>query len=67
MLRCAQLNLSDQALDGMTMGMVFDMLIEEANDHEKYPYKATQKDIEAFFGKWYMGGEDGRQNQRNHD
>lgn len=52
MLRCAQLNLSDQALDGMTMGMVFDMLIEEANDHEKYPYKATQEDIEAFFGKW---------------
>ena len=50
MLRCAELHLSDEALEGMTMGMVFDMLIEQANDHEEYPYKATQSDIEYFFG-----------------
>ena len=50
MLRCAELNLSDDALGGMTMGMVYDLMIEEANDREKYPFKATQKDIEAFFG-----------------
>lgn len=37
-------------LDDMTMGMVYDMLIERANDHEKYNYKATQADIEKFFG-----------------
>lgn len=53
MLRCAELGLSDEALSGMTMGMVYDMLIEKANDHEQYPYKATQEDIYAFFG----GGE----------
>lgn len=50
MLRCAQLRLSDEALSNMTMGMVFDLLTEEANDQEKYPYKATQEDIKRFFG-----------------
>lgn len=51
MLRCAKLGLSDEAMDGMTMGMVYDMMIEEANDLEEYPYKATQEDIYAFFGR----------------
>lgn len=50
MLRCAQLGLSDSALNEMTVGMVYDMLIEQANDKEKYPYKATQSDIQKFFG-----------------
>lgn len=50
MLRCAQLGLTDEALAGMTVGMVYDMLTEQANDQEKYPYKATQADIAAFFG-----------------
>lgn len=49
MLRCAQLGLSDEALGGMTMGMVYDLLTEQANDHEEYPYKATQEDIDKFF------------------
>lgn len=34
----------------MTMGMVFDMLTEEANDREEYPFRATQEDINSFFG-----------------
>ena len=50
MLRCAELNLSDEALAGMTIGMVYDLLTERANDQEKYPYKATQEDIKQFFG-----------------
>lgn len=50
MLRCAQLHLSDEALAGMTIGMVYDLLTEQGNDQEKYPYKATQADIAAFFG-----------------
>lgn len=50
MLRCAELHLSDDALYEMSMGMVYDMLIEQANDHEKYPIKATQADIDKFFG-----------------
>lgn len=50
MLRCAHFGLSDEALESMTMGMVYDMLTEEANDREDYPVKATQDDIKAFFG-----------------
>ena len=49
MLRCAELNLSDEALCGMSMGMVYDMLTERANDAETYPYRATQEDIDRFF------------------
>ena len=51
MLRCAELNLSDAALSEMTVGMVYDLLIEKANDEFNYPVKATQDDIAAFFGK----------------
>lgn len=51
MLRCAELGLTDEALRGMTMGMVFDMLVEKVNDSVEYPYKATQEDIDTFFGK----------------
>lgn len=32
------------------MGMVYDLLIEKGNDQEEYPYKATQEDIDSFFG-----------------
>ena len=49
MLRCAQFGLSDEALNTMTMGMVYDMYTEKANDLEDYPIKATQEDIYAFF------------------
>lgn len=51
MLRCAELGLNSYDLEDMTCGMVYDMLIEKANDAEKYPYKGTQSDIYAFFGK----------------
>lgn len=50
MLRCCELGLSDADLEDMTIGMVFDLLTEKANDMEDYPYKATQEDIYNFFG-----------------
>lgn len=50
MLRCCELGLSDEALNNMTMGMVFDMYTEKGNDNHKYPFKATQDDIYSFFG-----------------
>lgn len=50
MLRCCELGLSDEALKNMSMGMVFDLLDEKGNDNHKYPIKATQEDIYAFFG-----------------
>ena len=48
MLRCAQLGLSDEALGSMSMGMVYDLLTEQANDREKYPLMATQEDFDNF-------------------
>ena len=51
MLRCAELSLSDEALKSMTIGMVYDMYTEKANDYEQYPYKATQDDIDIFLEK----------------
>lgn len=51
MLRCAELGLHTEDLAQMSMGMVWDMMTEKANDQEKYPYKATQEDIYRYFGK----------------
>jgi hypothetical protein len=34
----------------MNVGMVYDLITEKANDQEKYPYKATQADIDRLFG-----------------
>lgn len=48
MLRCAELGLSDEMLGSVTMGMVYDLLIERGNDHEEYPDMATQEDFDAF-------------------
>ena len=50
MLRCAELGLSDEALAGMTIGMVYDLLAEKANDQEDYPVKGDQDDIRKIFG-----------------
>lgn len=49
MLRCSELGLvQDDVLTSYTMGMVYDMLTEKANDHEKYPVLATQEDFDRF-------------------
>lgn len=50
MLRCAELNLTDEALRGMTIGMVYDLLAEKANDLEEYPTIGDQEDIQRLFG-----------------
>ena len=49
MLRCAELGLTKEDLDDMTVGMVFDMITEKANDHEKYDKKAPAGSMAAFF------------------
>lgn len=49
LLRCAELGLvADKVLASYTMGMVYDMLTEKANDYEKYPVLATQEDFDNF-------------------
>ena len=45
LLRCVQMGI---AL--LTVGMVNDMAIERENDDYKWPLKATQADIDKFFG-----------------
>lgn len=51
MLRCVQLGLTWEIMDHLDIGTVYDMFIESANDREEYPIKATQEDINAFFGR----------------
>lgn len=34
----------------MSIGMVYDLLIEQGNDEYEYPKKANQDDIKRFFG-----------------
>lgn len=48
MLRCAELKLSKEDLDDMTVGMVYDMLTERANDREKYAIKAQPGTLAGF-------------------
>lgn len=51
MLRCTELGLvDDSVLDSFSVGMVYDMLTEKANDRENYPIKGTADDVRAFFG-----------------
>ena len=49
-MRCAQLGLSMADLDLLTVGMVYDMFIEKANDdcEDAYARRATQADFDAF-------------------
>lgn len=49
MLRCAELGLTSEDLDELTMGMVYDMITEKGNDHEKYDKKAPAGSMAAFF------------------
>lgn len=46
LLRAVQLGLSIADLDYLSVGMVFDMLVEKQNDSYEYPVLATQADID---------------------
>lgn len=48
-LRAVQLGLSFTDLFMITKGELTDLIIESANDHEKYDEQATQEDIDHFF------------------
>ena len=45
-LRCVQCGISICDLERLSIGLVLDMFVEYANDSYKYPYKATQEDID---------------------
>lgn len=52
LLRCCQIGLSMSDLDELDMGMIYDMLIENANDSAEDAYDkvrdATQADFDRF-------------------
>lgn len=48
MLRCLQVGLNLDDLDKIEIGLVNDMFVEMANDHEEWDIKATQSDFDAF-------------------
>lgn len=50
LLRAVQMGISINDLELLTIGMVNDMAVEMENDQYKYPAKATQADINKFFG-----------------
>lgn len=45
-LRCVQCGISLHDLEMLSIGLVYDMFTESANDEYEYPYKATQEDID---------------------
>ena len=48
MLRCAELGLRREDLDEMTIGMVYDLMIEKENDSVKYAYKGQPGSLRSF-------------------
>jgi len=48
-LRCKQMGLTESELVYMEYGEVTDLMVESANDHEKYDYLATQADMDNAF------------------
>ncbi len=46
MLRCVQCGISISDLELLSIGMINDIFIELKNDDYKYPYIATQSDID---------------------
>ena len=49
MLRCAELGLSDEALEDMTCGMVYDLMIDKANESEQYAIMCRPGGLRDFF------------------
>lgn len=49
MLRAKQMGLSLEEMEELDEGMITDMIIEAANDHEDWPELATQADIDKIF------------------
>ena len=50
LLRCVQMGIALRDLDLLTVGMFNDKYNDRENDDYKCPLKATQADIDKFFG-----------------
>ena len=49
-LRAKQQGFSLEELRFVSVGFINDIMVEAGNDHFDYPQKATQDDIDSFFG-----------------
>ena len=49
LLRCKQLGFSFRELFDLDYGEICDVMVESANDHAQYDYKATQSDFDNAF------------------
>ena len=49
-LRAKQIGLTLAEMEELEIGFIFDLMIESGNDHETYPEKATQGDINRLLG-----------------
>lgn len=47
-MRCVQIGLSMADLDTLTLGMVYELFAEKANDSYEWGEEATLEDIENF-------------------
>ena len=48
LLRCAEIGISMNDLEKLSIGMVYDMFVEKSNDDVHYPELATQDDFDKF-------------------
>ena len=48
LLRCSQMGLSMEDLEGLTVGAVYDMFTERGNDEIEWPEVAGQEDFDRF-------------------
>lgn len=48
LLRCLEIGIPISDLDGLDIGMIFDMFLEKSNDSIEYPEIATQDDFDRF-------------------
>ena len=51
-MRCAQIGIPMSDLDLLDMGLVYDMMIEQANDSAEDAYETTRKATQADFDRF---------------
>lgn len=49
LLRAKEIGLTLDELDMLSVGAIYDLIAEKANDRYEYPQEMTQSDIDKFF------------------
>lgn len=48
LLRCKQIHLTLEEIDELSVGFIYDLFTESANDYAEYNYVPTQEDYDKF-------------------